>query len=327
MKILVVDVAAVHGGALSVLKQQIRQFECDRENQYVVCVSTPHFDDTENVTFLNFPWVKKSRLHRLFFDSIYIHALVKSLKPDRLLSLQNKGFPVSSVPQEVYFHNALFICEKRFSFREAKSLWVYQNLISRLTQRSLRRAETVYVQANWIKKELSQKWNLDPERITVTPPSPNPVFCDSSRPVQAERRLFYPASFNLYKNHRVLLRACCELWEQYGASHFSLALTGNYDALPADCKALLSGKDYPIKFLGRLSPEEMKEEYLRSVLAFPSYVESYTLPLLEARSLGCRILSSDCLFSHEILSGYENVCFIPSFDIDAWKTSIENELC
>ena len=51
-------------------------------------------------------------------------------------------------------------------------------------------------------------------------------------------------------------------------------------------------------------------------LVFPSYIESYGLPLAEARKCGALILASDTPFSKEILRGYKNAYFFNPFAPD-----------
>ena len=325
MRILVVDVAAEFSGALSVLKQYIEKFREDSDNEYYVCVSVLDFQDSENVHFLKLPWVKRSHLHRLYFDLFYIKKLTKTLVPDLIFSLQNKAFH-TKIDQEVFFQNALFICEKRFSLRESKKLWVYQNVISRLTRSSLKNVRQIYVQAPWIKRALSERWKIDEEKITVKRPEVHPVFRDASAEPQAKRKLFYPANYHVYKNHATLLQACAELWEEKGSDFFSLYLTGTQDALPDACKRLIENKNYPIVFLGKLTPEEMKAQYLESVLVFPSYLETAGLPLVEARSLGCKILAADCEYARDMLDGYLGVSYFLPFDAKQMKELINDHL-
>ena len=71
MRILVVDVAAEHSGALTILNQFREEFENDKENEYFVLVSKLNFQNTDNIKYFSYPWIKKSRLYRLFFDNIY----------------------------------------------------------------------------------------------------------------------------------------------------------------------------------------------------------------------------------------------------------------
>ena len=85
---------------------------------------------------------------------------------------------------------------------------MYQNIIARLTKKSLRFADRIIVQGEWIKKALNEKWGISTERIFVERPSVNPVFLDGFTEYKSEgKNLFYPANFSLYKNHRVLLSA------------------------------------------------------------------------------------------------------------------------
>lgn len=62
-----------------------------------------------------------------------------------------------------------------------------------------------------------------------------------------------------------------------------------------------------------MPPAEVMKEYTRSVLLFPSYIETFGLPLLEARMSGSPILASDCPFSHEILDDYDGVSYFDPF--------------
>ena len=120
MTTLVIDVAAQFGGAETVLNHYIEEFKKDKNNRYIVILSTLHYENTDNIKFINCEWVKKSHIHRLFFDDFYIKKIVHKYKPDSILSLQNKTVRIKKIPQEVYFHNALPISEKRFKISESK---------------------------------------------------------------------------------------------------------------------------------------------------------------------------------------------------------------
>ena len=40
-------------------------------------LSTPKFEDAKNIKILIFPWVKKSWIHRIYFDKILLKKLIK----------------------------------------------------------------------------------------------------------------------------------------------------------------------------------------------------------------------------------------------------------
>lgn len=322
MKILVVDVAADRGGALSILKNFIEKFKADTENEYTVVVGSPEFSDTENVKFIRLPWVKRSRLHRLFFDKHYIKKLIKEHAPDRVFSLQNKGFPTGGVPEDVYFHNALFICERRFKLSESRKLWLYQHPIARMTKRSLRHAERIFVQAEWIKRALSEKWSLPSEKIFVDKPAVAPVFREACEPSSMPPVLFYPAAFSSYKNHKTLIDALALVKEKRGTAP-DLLLTGFPENFPEALRVKVEKSGLSLSFLGRISGEEMRSVYLRSVLVFPSYLETVGLPLLEAKALGRPIIAADLEYARESVGDYESVSYFSYSDAAELAERIE----
>ena len=68
-----------------------------------------------------------------------------------------------------------------------------------------------------------------------------------------------------------------------------------------------------IKFIGSIDRTKVLEKMMNSTLIFPSYLETYGLPLKEARELGTIVLASDCDFSKEVLKNYSNAYFFDPF--------------
>lgn len=325
MKILVIDVAADRGGALSILKGFVEKFKSDKENEYTVVVGTPELSGSDNVRIVRLPWVKSSRPRRLYFDTFLIKRLIKKYSPDRVFSLQNKGFNTRGVPEDVYFHNALFICEKRFKFSESRKLWLYQHPIAKMTRKTLRRADRIFVQAEWIKRALSEKWDIEKERIFVERPEVCPVFLTEGVPSEEPLSLFYPAAFSSYKNHKTLIDALV-LLSKKGAKLPSLLLTGDEDKFPVSLMEKVRAHQLPVSFLGRLTPEEMKAVYSRSVLVFPSYLETVGLPLLEAKALSRPIIAADLEYARESVGDYDEVRRFSALDPEALAVAIEEVL-
>ena len=70
MDIMVFDVPAESGGALSILNAFYQEV-LDNKNEninWIFVLSNLNYKETENISILNFPWVKKSWFHRLYFD-------------------------------------------------------------------------------------------------------------------------------------------------------------------------------------------------------------------------------------------------------------------
>ena len=323
MKILVIDVAAEYGGAKTVLDQFISDFKNDKENHYLVVLGKLDYKDFDNVSFLRKEWVKKSYFHRLFFDYFFSKKIVKQYKPDLVLSLQNKTIGIRKIPQEVFFHNALPISQKKFKFFESKKLWFYQNIVGRIFRKSLKRADKIYVQAKWIKDALIKKWRLPGNCIIVKPPRVD--FTAHQDKHTHSSFLFYPANGELYKNHERLILALFRIWkDQMPENRFPLVLSGTLTDLPINVQKMVKNNaNFPISFAGKLSKDMMAEYYSKSILVFPSYIETVGLPLLEARMTGCTIISSDCEYSREVLSGYQDVFYFNPEKVESIQEAIE----
>ena len=75
-KILIYDVAAESGGALSVLNKFYEEFTNIEEYESYFVVSVVNLNPCANVHIIKLPWVKKSWLHRLYCDYFYISRLL-----------------------------------------------------------------------------------------------------------------------------------------------------------------------------------------------------------------------------------------------------------
>ncbi len=129
------------------------------------------------------------------------------------------------------------------------------------------------------------------------------------------QRFFYPASGVIFKNHKIIIEACIKLKER-GINGYNVIFTLNGDENKHIIHLYKKVIEYelPVKFVGSLLREDVFDYYSKSVLVFPSYIETVGLPLLEAKIHGTPILVSDCAFAHEILVGYKNALFFNPFD-------------
>ncbi len=327
MRILVYDVAADSGGAVTVLQSFYEEFKKDKENEYLFVLSVYELGETDNIRVLNFPWIKKSPLHRLYFDHFVAYKLVKDYQIDRVLSLQNIELPHAKVPQTVYEHNALPFSEYKFKIREAPDLWVYQQILGRMMKSSIRKAKKVMVQTNWMKEEIVRQCRIPADRIEIKFPyvemlPTEPYHLDENRPV-----FFYPANASAYKNHRTFLEACKRL-KQSGYENYEViwTVTGEENDSIRAIKKEAEEQGLPVRFEGTMPRRRLFDLYASSVLVFPSYIETIGLPLLEAKSVGAWILAADCLYARDIVGDYERAEFFGTFDSEKLGRMMEKWL-
>ncbi|WP_228547582.1 glycosyltransferase [Filobacillus milosensis] len=319
---MVFDVPAESGGALSILNDFYQEVkDCCKEQdeiEWYFVLSTTYLEERDNIKTLNYPWVKKSWLHRFYFDRFIAPKIVNKYNVDKILSLQNLVVPkIKRIPQIVYIHQSLPFVNYKFKFMNETKFWVYQNLIGKSITNSIEKANKTIVQTNWMKDAIIKKAkNVEENNIKVIPPKVDIKKIKTlNKEIYSMKTFFYPASAQYYKNHRVIVGACQKLIAE-GIKDFNVIFTlnGNETEHIRSLYLKVKDKSLPISFIGRISRDEVFEYYSKCVLLFPSYIETFGMPLLEAKLTNSFIIASDAPFTHEILKDYDNVRFIDPFN-------------
>ena len=311
MRIMVFDVPAEHGGALTILHEYYSKALLDIDNEWYFVVSTPEFADTSNIKIIKYPWVKKSWFHRLYFDMFIAHRIANKYKIDEIISLQNVIIKNVKIKQILYLHQPLPFIEKRFKITENPIFWIYQNIISNMIYSSIREAEQVIVQTEWMKNACLKKTQIQPNKIIIIPPELNIIIKNKYKQEKNNCTLFfYPASELVYKNHKVIVDAV-DLLMKANISKFKVVFTlnGNENKNIRQLYQKIISKELPIEFIGKINREQVYDYYSKSILIFPSYIETFGLPLLEAKMHGAPIIASNSEFSREILANYGEADF------------------
>ncbi len=311
--VLVYDVAASASGALSVLNDfynEVKGYQ-DKSIKWTFVVSTPYLEETENIKVVRLPWVKKNWIYRLFCDHFTVPMLIKKHKINKVFSLQNVLVPSTNVPQVLYLHQPLPFTEYRFKITESFLFWVYQNIISMFIFSGIRRSERTIVQTNWMKEACIEKTGVKEDKILIISPVINIVtgklFSYENMPIPT---FIYPATPLIYKNHTIIIETCKQLLKE-GIINFQVifTLTGKENTISKQLFQEVNKFQLPIKFIGSIPRVELFDWYSKAVLLFPSCIETFGLPLLEAKMHKTPIIAAKTPFAQEILSDYANVCY------------------
>ncbi|MHB8129112.1 MAG: glycosyltransferase [Mobilitalea sp.] len=324
MRVMVFDVPAEIGGALSVLNDFYNEYKSDLKNEYIFVVSKPLLNETTNIKVLRFPWIKRSWFHRLYFDHFIASKLVREYKVDNVISLQNIIVPHLKKHQSLFVHNALPFADYRFSLFEDKLLWIYQNILSRSIFKSIRKADRVIVQTIWMQEKCIKQLKIEKSKIDIKKPNINiDVKRLYTKTQDSIITFFYPASFVVFKNHKVIIDACIKLKEQ-GINNYKVIFTlnGDEDKNVSALSNQVKKYQLPVCFVGSLSREKVFDYYSNSVLLFPSFIETVGLPLIEAKMHHTDILVSNCEYAHEILDIYDKVEYFDPFDSEELKIKL-----
>lgn len=316
MKKMVLAVAADTHGSMTILNEYYHKALHDKENDWVFVISRPKLENAENIEVVRMPWIKNSWFHRMFFNHFRTKGLVNRYKVDEVISLQNTLVPRSKVKQTLYLQQTLHFSDKKFGLLRYPRLWTYQNVIGKMIDKSTVKADKVIVQTEWLKNTCVDKFGLSASKFEVVKPE---VFHVISNKYKARMddmtTFFYPSNGWVYKNHQLIVETAKELKVlQIDNYEVILTLTGTENKDVSELLNEVKKYNLPIRFVGTLNLEEVFNYYTSSTLIFPSYIESFGLPLLEASMHGAPILASDCPFSREILEGYNQVEFFNPFD-------------
>lgn len=310
--ILVYDVAASTSGALGILQSYHARALEDSHNKYIFLVSVPELESAENVEVKRFPWVKKSWIHRLVFDFFVGPGIVRDCAPDSILSLQNTLMPRVKISQVVYEHNSLPkpFCDISFCFFEDPNLWIRQNILGAVIVHSLKKAQHVIVQTQWMARLCKSRLGIKEDRISVDPPAIKALpSCKHKR--SSTVTFFYPATGMSFKNHEAVIEACrCISAEKSDCTYRVLfTLDGKESRKIAKIKSAIENEGLPIEFLGWMRQDEVYKLYSKSILLFTSLLESFPLPLYEARNAETPIIAPDLPYAQEALEGYGKAHF------------------
>ena len=317
--VLIYDVAAEKTGAAAVLRKYYEMYSADDAVNSFFVTSVMDFPENEHTKVIKLPWTKNSRLHRLYCDNIYVKKLIREYGIDAVINLQNVAIKGLRVPQTVYLHNAIPISDVEFDFRQERSLWIFKHVISKLIVGNLKYADYIVVQAEWIREELIHRLGIDNDKILVERFIPT-MTGESSRIEEGRNIFFYPANLCSYKNHDCILRAC-EAMKNEGITDYEVVFTLSSEEGQAQRELYdqVQTKKLPIKFVGLLSSDSMCAMYRKSMLLFPSYLETVGLPLIEAQYYQAQIASVDLPYAREAVGDYENVFWFESDDATGLK--------
>lgn len=319
-RIVVNDIAASTGGTLVILKEFYKYIsKYGGEYEWIFLLGKRYVEEKENIKVIVLEEVKNSWLKRLKFDLYKGKKYINKLKPDVVISLQNTIVFGLNIKQIVYIHQLIpFQKTKRFSFlkKDERLLFIHQYCIGFIIKRSIKKADLVIVQTNCMKKAVLKETGVESKKIIIVTPDLQLDNINNERIDLKNNYFFYPASNAIYKNYECIFNAC-EILNKKSITNFKITLT---------IKEFGKRRLPNIKFVDKVSREQVIKKYAESILLFPSYMESLGLPLLEARKMGTIIFASDCDFSHEILDGYENAYFFDPFKPSELAGLIENKI-
>ncbi len=188
------------------------------------------------------------------------------------------------------------------------SVWSNRMIQQHLLPRAVRRSDAIAPVSNYIARELESAFPRLLHGDTMKPVyngspewTPTPGYAAGRR----GNFLFFAGNVEPRKNLARLIQALEILLRKHGLS-VPLHLAGPAGWKNQSIHALIDSSIVKknIAFLGYLSEEELKGEYQTcKALVYPSLYEGFGLPVLEALSLDCLVLTSEGTVMQEVAQG------------------------
>jgi glycosyltransferase involved in cell wall biosynthesis len=285
-----------------------------------------------SVTVIGKDAVTRSWWQRVFWDQFTLRKIIKASRVDLLISSSDFGMLYSPCPQLLLLRNSVF-----FSSIYRTSILPHHRWRGRLMfhikrlliAASVRQASQTVVASHAMGDETAHALGLRPERFAVNPFGvPLDRFqtatCHLSEKNSSVFRLLYVAEYCDYKNLAVLLRALQAL-NARGEAGILLVTTADPWQNPDDPNVaeririqdqLLASDpsvSSSVKFCGAVPYQDMPRLYQDSDLfVFPSLVESFGHPLVEAMASGVPVLAADLPVCKEVCG--EAACYFDPLD-------------
>ena len=334
--------AATEGGALTILKQflvGIATYSNKNMYYYIFCsLDELGLYESKNIKIINNIKGKKW-LDRIKWDLYGLKnwSKKKNIRADLIVSFQNTGVRYyKDIKQLIYLHQSIPFTENinwNFFNKNERILWFYKNIYKRIIKYSLRKNSYIVVQTEWMKNAVMKQFNLDPSKIFVIKPDLVKISIEEISNLEFKDKkfhIFYPAHKVIFKNHELVIRALRHIKDQKKKIydnlmiHFTIDDNLGNDRNDAIINLIRDLKvNNHIKLEGKLSYETVLSFYKScNLMLFPSYIETFGLPLIEAASFGIPILAADMDYAREVMVDYEGVKFLDYKDAKLWAKNI-----
>ena len=174
----------------------------------------------------------------------------------------------------------------------------------------------VIVQQDWLRAEFMKR--MGPLPVVVAHPS-LPTDEISCTPMPGSPFIFiYPSLPRVFKNIETLCKAA-QILASRGVSDFEVRLTldGTENRYASWLKKRF-GDTLQVRFIGRQTKDKMAMQYREATaVVFPSKLETWGLPITEAKAQRRPLLVADLPYARETVGTYDLVSFFPVESSDA----------
>jgi glycosyltransferase involved in cell wall biosynthesis len=267
-----------------------------------------------NVSYITYPWSNEHRKLRTLSEHVYTPLRLPLSHVDVFVTLMA---PIIQVPRSVVIH-----MKTMHAFTIPESIPPLVRAYRRMSYpRSARIADAIIVNSESLRSEVENYLEVDPGKLRLVYEA---IDHDLFKPGDAGAARAKVASYGLtkpfvlfvsslwpYKNCEGLLRAWALARGQLGDRQLAIVGGGRYENYVASLHSLAAelGIASDVVFTGAVPLEKIVPFFQAAdVLVYPSFNETFGLPILEAMACGCPVVTSQTSSMPEIAGGAAILC-------------------
>lgn len=332
IRLLINALHSKSGGGLTYLNNMLPHFAADSDLDIHLCIHEDQRkllpDNLENITVhtLDFPqgfWQLQLR------EQIDVPRLARKIGADITFSPANYG-PLMAPNSVILLRNALSVAfVERRPVKLAYWAMVYAGTVLSLltSKRAITVSEYARVAAS------GGLIGLFSNRLRVIPHGVSGIFLPPKQNTNREKFLLAVSDIYVQKNFKNLICAVARLVSDHSDVTLKIAGRPIDTEYFAELKNTVSKEklDGKVEFLGQVHPQELVALYQRcGVFVFPSTVETFGNPLVEAMACGAPIACSNTAAMPEVVG--DAAVFFDPLNIESMASAIgrflnDGELC
>ena len=257
---------------------------------------------------IEFPLYKKNIIYRVYLFYFGLKKFSKKIKADIWLSTDSLTPNVISKKLFTYYHTpSPFFKLKLPNLRNNFFFYLQGNIYNFFIKLLIKTNTSLIVQSKWMKKIFIKKYKIN--NIIVAPLD----YVNSKKKKKINKKiknLFYPSYPYIYKNFE-LLGQCAKILDKNRRFNGKIILTMNINQNNYAKNFFNTYSKYKIlKFVGYQSRRNIFKLYKNSdALIFPSLMETWGLPLSEAKKYDLPIIASNLNYAKESVGSYHSTIF------------------
>lgn len=314
--IVISGINLFEGGPLSIYKDLLDELvekEIYKDFHFVLFVHKKELfnDYSDYFEIIELSKSRKSWLFRLYYEYIYFNRYSKNKDIYLWISLHDITPNVKAEHLVTYCHNPSFSYKMAWKdFSKDKKMFLFSKFYKYLYKINILKNDYIIVQQDWIAKEFKKMFGLDENQVIVYPANKKIEIVKNTNEKKEVFTFFFPSLARSFKNFEIICKAT-DILNKKEINNFEIILTidgteNRYSKEIVDKYKHLKN----IHFTGVISRDKVFEYYSQvHCLIFPSKLETWGLPISEAKEFNLPVIVADLPYAHETVGTYNQVCY------------------